>query len=781
MLTVTDPRLFAPGQEASAVSFARRLLRFPEVSTIEIDPFRATATVRYRTSPSDEQMLVGRLADALASHDDPESEAMPNWRPGEPVKLRRFRGVITTLEILTLNKSCLEVRYRANGRDPLTAQRIVDALQQIPGLLEATIDAGTLVIRLDPAVASAAALVRKVETELQAPLDPHAAPWSGKVDFSMANVSLGVSMAGELMPAVKPVAAALLVINNLDTVRAAAEQLNESRIGLPLLYTGIVGMTLLTGQFLTAALMSWCFRSWEQRYRRDIEVENQAMLDESVGVPGEALAVGAGGLEQVVPRSEIDAGQRLRVRAGDRIPVDATVIDGAALVDEVRLLGDPAPATRIKGDEVLAGSRLLAGELDLAALRTGWRTRAAQVSRALIGTTVPAPAEWALNQQAETFAQRTVGPTLIAAGLGLLVGGPAMSVAVMRPDYATAAGLVAQLETLRSVRIALRHGALIRSDEAFSRFASCSWVVLDDHEELRRTDCELAEMQARGIEEDHLLPAIAAAGVWLGDPRGPALVRACRARRLIARRAGLREIGATFVAIEYGSHVLRLFGKVDRTQFAPLRVELDGVEVARLRFQRTTTLAAESSVRRLQRAGMRVLLASERPAAAVAPLAKRLGVDRLVADADTDFRRQLLRGLSERGVGAAHVHVGPGLRDSGSAHLSVALAGADENCWHEADMVLFGQSIAPLPALAVLARNSVARAANLRRMAATTNLACVAGAFAFGLSSMAVVFITNLGTSMAYNRARRALRLAALDDTSPSEAVWCTEDDVPAS
>ncbi len=65
MLSVTDPRLFVPGREASAVLFARRLLRFPEVRSIEIDPMRATATVRYDSSPNDQQVFVGRLAGRL--------------------------------------------------------------------------------------------------------------------------------------------------------------------------------------------------------------------------------------------------------------------------------------------------------------------------------------------------------------------------------------------------------------------------------------------------------------------------------------------------------------------------------------------------------------------------------------------------------------------------------------------------------------------------------------------------------------------------------------------
>ena len=161
MLSITDSRLFARGREACAASFARRLLRISEVRSIEIDPVRATASVRYSSSPGDQQILVGRLADALTSDDDPEFETMPKWRSEETVKLRRYGDIITTLEVLTLNKSCLETRHRAIRHDSLTARRIVNALRQIPGLLEVTFDVGKLSMRLDPAVLSTVELVRR--------------------------------------------------------------------------------------------------------------------------------------------------------------------------------------------------------------------------------------------------------------------------------------------------------------------------------------------------------------------------------------------------------------------------------------------------------------------------------------------------------------------------------------------------------------------------------------------------------------------------------------------
>ncbi len=87
------------------------------------------------------------------------------------------------------------------------------------------------------------------------------------------------------MPPVTPISAGLLVLSNLDAFGAAADELRRGEIGPPLLYTSIVGVTLASGQFLSAALMFCFFCYWEQRYRRDVETENQVLLDKSVGLP----------------------------------------------------------------------------------------------------------------------------------------------------------------------------------------------------------------------------------------------------------------------------------------------------------------------------------------------------------------------------------------------------------------------------------------------------------------------------------------------------------------
>jgi Cu2+-exporting ATPase len=267
------------------------------------------------------------------------------------------------------------------------------------------------------------------------------------------------------------------------------------------------------------------------------------------------------GCARLVPTPEVALGQRLRVLADERVPLDGRVLAGAALVDERFLGGQLDPVRRFSGDLVLAGSRLIAGALDVETLRAGSDTRAARIARTLIGATVPRAHPEALNRDAGDFAGQAVVPVLLAAGAGIVLGDVATAAAILSPDYASGVGLATPLERVRGVKSALRLGALIRAGDALGRLASASWIVLDEHDALHRTGCDVAELGATRLDETRLLPAMAAAGVWLGDERGPALVRACRARGLVVRRAQLHEIDRDGVAIRLGAHVVRLRGR----------------------------------------------------------------------------------------------------------------------------------------------------------------------------------------------------------------------------
>jgi cation transport ATPase len=277
------------------------------------------------------------------------------------------------------------------------------------------------------------------------------------------------------------------------------------------------------------------------------------------------------------------------------------------------------------------------------------------------------------------------------------------------------------------------------------------------------------------VAEDQLLPAVAAAGAWLGDERGLALLRACAARGLIARHAELNAVDETGVTINYGQHLVRLRGQGDRARLPPLRVEVDGAKLADLRFHRSGLVPGAATVQQLQRAGLRVFLASHRTPAQAARAARQIGADDHAGSLDDHARCDLLRNFHERGSTVLHVRDGPALPHARSGYVSIALAGPD-GIRHDADMVLLGRSIAPLPTLVALARDNVAHNRQDRWAVVAPNLAGVAGVFAFGFSGLTVVLISNAATYIAHHRARRALKEAKINSSVGADLPWQTRE-----
>jgi len=360
----------------------------------------------------------------------------------------------------------------------------------------------------------------------------------------------------------------------------------------------------------------------------------------------------------------------------------------------------------------------------------------------------------------------------------LVVGDLTTAGAILRPDYATGVRLAVPLETLRDVKLAMRQGALVRTGDAFGRLATTSWIILEDHEGLHHAECDVAGIRTNLLDEARILQATTAAGAWLGDERGPALARACRERGLIVRRASLPEIDADGVVVDYRGHVVRLrsgsIGAATGNEPAPppLIVEVDGVEAAAIRFNRIERLAAAATVRRLRRDGLRVFLASERAADAAACLAAHLGVDRHCGGMCLDAKFRLLRDLRQQRVAAAFVgDCAAETPAAQEAHVTIGLAGGDALGWKASDVVLLPPSIAPLPGLFKLARDRTRRIERARHTVMVPNLLCVAGAFAFGLTGMGTVIISNFGTSMVYNGAMRSLRTGRPDTT------WTSDDE----
>src|SRR5690606_9429176 len=102
----------------------------------------------------------------------------------------------------------------------------------------------------------------------------------------------------------------------------------------------------------------------------------RALLDLA---PKHARRIAADGREEDVPLDEVVAGDRLRVRPGEKAPVDGNVVDGASYVDESMITGEPIPVEKQRGDRLIGGTVNGTGSLVMTAERVGSETMLAQI------------------------------------------------------------------------------------------------------------------------------------------------------------------------------------------------------------------------------------------------------------------------------------------------------------------------------------------------------------------------------------------------------------------
>jgi Cu2+-exporting ATPase len=485
------------------------------------------------------------------------------------------------------------------------------------------------------------------------------------------------------------------------------------------------------------------------------------MLSGSVRPPQSSAWVVRDGVELETPLTKICAGDVVAVREGEMIPVDGRIVSGTAVVDETSVRGTTGLAFHGMGDGVYEGTCLVEGALHVEVLRAGDATVANAIDRTLTATAAGMPA--GKTAAPPEFAERAVPPVLMTAGVGLLMGDAAVAAAVLRPDYATGPGLGDSVALIDRLGNCFDLGIVIRRTEAFEQIATADVVVFDHDQFLEARVLQIEHVHvAGGCSADDVL-SYAACGVRrFHDPRARAVCAAAESRG----QASL-DLPVTYRsgAVEFalGSRVIRITGLEQGTGAplaSPLFVFSNGELAGSLVFCKGTNCVAAAAILDLRtRCGMQVELLSSAPVSEAEQFATALGVDGLHPCPSDEAREEVIRGLCSRG--SRVVYVGNCRKNPrAAAAAQVAVFSCPDPAW-EAD-----------PSCVWLLQPHYERLADLREMAVAMrrqadwhcnlilipNMVCIAGAFLFGFTSLAVVILSNLGTYSVYSRSRAALR-----------------------
>jgi Cu+-exporting ATPase len=453
----------------------------------------------------------------------------------------------------------------------------------------------------------------------------------------------------------------------------------------------------------------------ELRARRRTGSAIRALLDLA---PRTARLV-RNGEEREVPLEAVQRGDRVRVRPGEKVPVDGRVLEGHSSVDESMLTGEPMPVEKGAGDPVSAGTVNGTGSFLMEAERVGSETVLAQIIAMVAqAQRSRAPVQRLADQVAGWFVPAVLGIAALSfaawAWLGpepRLAHAIVNAVAVLIIACPCALGLATPMSVMVGVGRGAQAGVLIKDAAAIERLEKVDTLVVDKTGTLTEGQPRLTQViSAEPVSEEDLLRAAAAVEALSEHPLASAIVRAARARGL--KPAAVAQFGATTgggVSGEVeGRRVLvgkppflKSQGVTDlgplEAKAAGLQQQGQGVVFVAIEGRAAGLLAVSDPIKestpaalgRLHQLGLKLLMLTgdnERTARAVA---QQLGIDEVEAGVEPQRKHERIRQLREQGRVVAMA--GDGINDApalASADVGIAMGTGTDVAMESAGITL---------------------------------------------------------------------------------------------
>ncbi|MEQ8698267.1 MAG: copper-translocating P-type ATPase [Bauldia litoralis] len=276
----------------------------------------------------------------------------------------------------------------------------------------------------------------------------------------------------------------------------------------------------------------------ELRAREQTGGAIRALLDLA---PKTARRIRDDGSDETVALDQIQAGDRLRVRPGDGVPVDGTVVEGHSAVDESMITGEPVPVEKAEGDPLIGGTLNGNGSMVMEARKVGADTVLARIVQMVAeAQRSRAPIQKLADVVAGWFVPAVVGAAILAFVAWSLFGpSPALAyglltaVAVLIIACPCALGLATPMSIMVATGRGATAGVLIKNAEALERMEKVDTLVVDKTGTLTEGKPRLkAVIAAEGVDGDELLAQVAGLERGSEHPLAEAIVQGAEARGL---------------------------------------------------------------------------------------------------------------------------------------------------------------------------------------------------------------------------------------------------------
>jgi Cu+-exporting ATPase len=457
-----------------------------------------------------------------------------------------------------------------------------------------------------------------------------------------------------------------------------------------------------------------------------------------MGLRAKTARVVRGGQEIDVPVEEVQVGDIMVVRPGEKVPVDGAVVDGSSAIDESTLTGESIPVDKAAGDEVFGGTLNKTGSFRMEARKVGSETALAQIielvkkaqgSKAPIarladvisGYFVPIVIGIAM---ATFFAWYLLAPPEIALRMAVI-----NAVAVLIIACPCAMGLATPTAVMVGIGRGAENGILIKSGGALEVAHKIDVVVLDKTGTITRGEPRVTDVVPFGdFSEQQLLEAAASAELRSEHPLAEAIVQHARAASLrvtdpesfdslpgngvqaqvggepwlIGTRKLLAERQVDATAAREAAK--RLAGEGKTVVFAAVNGRLAGL----IALADTPKPGAAKAIQRLKQMGLDVVMLTGDNQQTAQAVAAEVGIDRVLAEVLPGRKAEEVRRLQSEGRSVAMV--GDGVNDApalAQAELGIAIGAGADVAAETAGMILVRDELLDVAAAIELSRRTL--------------------------------------------------------------------------